>query len=569
MVNLRRRSLLFLASGLALVSFFLCWLAPAPARADVGVQPVLPGGSSLQPGEETSIQMAVEVVTMNIRAATEADNALLQLATKYYGFQSYPVWYPGVAEVEADFMMKNPTSQAVSMDAWFPLASALENVDWSFNPGEIVPRIESFRVSVGGNPVDYAVSELPNPQGADKPPLPWASFPVTFPGEKETAIHVSYMLPLQPSVKGHEMAVYYILQTGAGWAGPIGQAELIVNLPYPASPETLAGMRKLYLPPMNVGQQSTGVPSGAVLDGNQARWTWKDFEPGPEDDFAAWLLQPVKWQELEAARRAVQSDPQDGQAWLGLASVYYSLSLSWNNAPLFFSPFYLPQCLEAYQKAADLLPEHPAAHAGLALLTLAQYLPEKNAPSEVIQLVQEEYQTAKELDAGNPALMKAAGASSGLLASLEKAFFAYYYNDATATVEAATQAVHHATYTAEATLRSAAFTAKAIRMACWATAGAECTATASPTATHTPNPTFTATPIPESTLTLTHSPKPTLTSTPVQPVTPQPSRITPTTTTEAKGQVQSGVIILVASAVGLVVAGYLVYQKLRGGTGRK
>ena len=202
-------------------------------------------------------------------SATEADNALVKLAPKTYGFQFNPVWFPGIAEVEADFTMKNPTSEAVSMTVWFPLASALENADWNFNPGEIVPRIESFQVSVDGNPLDYTVSELPNPKGADKPPLPWASFPVTFPGEKETVIHVSYMLPLQPSVKGNEMALYYIFQTGAGWAGPIGQAELILNLPYPASEETLAGMHKLYLPPMNVGQKSADVPSGAVLEGTR------------------------------------------------------------------------------------------------------------------------------------------------------------------------------------------------------------------------------------------------------------------------------------------------------------
>ena len=94
MINLRRGSLLILAGSLALGCVLAGLLAPVPTWADVGVQPVLPGGSSLQPGEETPIQMAAEVVTMNIRAATEADNALLQLATKYYGFQSYPVWYP-------------------------------------------------------------------------------------------------------------------------------------------------------------------------------------------------------------------------------------------------------------------------------------------------------------------------------------------------------------------------------------------------------------------------------------------------------------------------------------------
>jgi hypothetical protein len=258
--------------------------------------------------------MEAEVVTMNIRLGTEADNALVTLAPKSYILQRYPVWFPAIAEMEADFTMKNPTSAAVGLTDWFPLASALEIVDWNLTPSEIVPRIESFQVNVDGNPVDYAVRLLPNPQGADKHFLPWASFPVTFPGGKGTNIHVSYKLPLQPSISGIEMTLYYIYQTGAGWVGPIGQAELILNLPYPALAETLAGIPadSLRMPPYYRPSRRADLPSGVVLEGNQARWKWKDFEPGPGDDFAVWLLQPSKWQKLEAARAAVQANPEDG-----------------------------------------------------------------------------------------------------------------------------------------------------------------------------------------------------------------------------------------------------------------
>jgi cell division septation protein DedD len=556
---------------LVLGSVLIGLLAPLPVRADVGVQPVLPGGSSIQPEGETPIQMAAEVVVINVRSATEADNALVTLAPKYYGFQWDPVWFPGIAEVEADFTMKNPTSETVSMTAWFPLASALENVDWNFNLGEIVPRIESFLVSVDGNPLDYAVSELPNPQGAEKLPLPWASFPVTFPGEVETIIHVSYKLPLQPSIKGSEMALYYIFQTGAGWAGPIGQAELVLNLPYPASEETLAGMHKLYLPPMSVGQVSTGVPSGAVLNGNQARWTWKDFEPDPDDDFAVWLLQPGKWQELATARAAVQANPEDGQAWLDLASAYHSLSLTGNNAPLLFNPFYLQPGLEAYQKAVDLLPEYPAAHTGLALLTLAPYMASKNAPPEVIQFVQDELKIAIELEVKNPDRAIEAGITSR---RLEDVLSVYFYNDATATVDAATRAVFNATATVRATLDYATTTAvakaKATYIVCWATAGGQCLTT-SPTATLSPRPTLPATPIPST----TPQPSPatptkelTLTATPVPSTTPQPVPTTTPTNAESTGSGQSPVIIVAAGVLGLVVVGYLASKRWRKSEGK-
>jgi tetratricopeptide (TPR) repeat protein len=498
-------------------------LVPSLVRADVGVQPVLPGGSSIKPEDETPIQMAAEIVTMNIRPATEADNALVQLNPESYGYEFRPVWYAAIAEVEADFTMRNPTSELVSMTVWFPLASALENADWQLNPDEIVPRIESFQVSVDDNPVDYAVSELPNPKGTDKPPLPWASFPVTFPDEKVTVIHVSYMLPLQPTPKGNDMALYYIFQTGAGWAGAIEQAELVLNLPYPASTETLADTRKLDLPPMNAGQISAGTLSEAMLEGNQARWTWKEFEPGPEDDFSVWLLQPTKWQELETARAAVQTNPEDGQTWLDLASTYHSLSVTDRNFPLLFGASYLPQAIEAYQKAADLLPEHPAPHAGLALLTLAPYMKEKNAPPEVIQFVQEEYEIATALEAKNPTLALETGTTHWLLSWLEEALYSYDYNNATATAESAAWSTEFAKETTDAALQE------------------------TPSATLTQKLTLTATPIPST----TH----------------QPTVTTPPTIAETTNNEQSPVIFVLAGGIGLVIVGYLSLKRLRKSTG--
>jgi len=551
--------------GLVLVLVLINLLAPSSTvRADIGPQPVLPGGSSIKPGEETPIQMVAEIVVMNVRTATEADNNLLKLNPHIYGF-SQPSWYTVIADVEADFTMQNPTSESVRMTVWFPLASALENAGWSSGrPGEIAPRIETFQVSVGGNPLDYTVSKLPNPSGADKPPLPWASFPVTFPAQEETIIHVSYMLPLQPAHTGNEVALYYVFQTGAGWAGSIGQAELIVNLPYPASTETLAGKRKTYSRVISHPILEP-LPSGAVLEGNQARWTWKDFEPGPENDFEIWLLRPGKWEELEAARAAVEAHPEDGQAWLDLASTYHSLSLYWTNVYLLFSPSYLQPCLEAYQKASELLPEHPAPHVALGLFTLVPYLSEKDAPPEVIQFVQGELQIARELEASNPSLTNKAGISSD---NLENALRDYFYNDATATVDAVNRAVYDATQTAEATInyatraawaveKAAGLASRATEMACWAIAEADCTATAPPTTTLTSKPTLTATPFPSAT------PQPLPTTLPTS------SPTTSMLTAETRGDGRGLVIIVIAIVISLVVVGYLALIRSRNREGEK
>lgn len=492
-----RRRLFPLVFILLPLSLLLALAVPAPVQANVGPQPILPGGSSLQPGEGTPIQMVAEVVTMNIRQATAADNTLVKLAPQTYALQYDTVWYPGIAEVQAQFRMHNPTGAALSLKVWFPLASALETVSWRLErPGEIVPSLVDFQVAVDGAPVAHALSQLPNPQGAALQPLPWASFPVTFPARADTLIQVSYLLPLQPGVVGNEMIVYYIFQTGAGWAGSIAQAELVLNLPYPASPGTLADIPpgSLVLPPLNISDRPASLPANLVLNGNQARWTMQDFEPGPEDDFSLYLLRIDKWNELQSRRAAVQADPQDGQAWLDLASLYYSLSYGYNLTPLLFRATYIPPAVQAFQKAAELLPAHPLPHAGLAILTLAPYLQDKNAPAQALQTFHQEYQLANDLAAQNPSLAQ----KSDLLHDLEVALERYNTNPATVTLEAATRIVQGATETVLATLvyetRLAGEHAKATHLACWVASGALCTATWTSTATRVA--TLTLTPAP-------------------------------------------------------------------------
>ncbi len=460
------KSKLILILGLFLALTFLLSHSFS-ALADVGVRPILPGGSSLLPEDSTPIQMAAEIVTMNVRPATESDNAIIQLNPNAYGLQIQSIWYPMVAEVQAVFTMTNPTSEDVSLNAWFPLASALENVSWELNPDEIVPRILSFQVAADGAPIDYSVSELPNPKGADKPDLPWASFPVTFPAGTDTIIQVDYLFPLQPSVKGRELALYYIFQTGAGWDGPIGKADLVLNLPYPASEGTLAQFDPTnFSLPYSMSGPKNLLSLDATLDGNQARWTWSEFEPGPEDDFAIWLADPVLLQQLESARSAVQANPQDGAAWLELARAYRSLGTGAWGLPTVFAGSYLTPGVEAYQQAAELLPDHPEPHAGIAMLSLAPYMNNVSAPSEVMGLVQEQLLLARELEAAHPDLAEQAQVSSMMV---DDALNNYFYK-ITAT------AVSGATSTVEARQTE--------------------NAAASPTPTSTPTPFATTTPVP-------------------------------------------------------------------------
>jgi hypothetical protein len=502
--------------GLPMILVFLLFTLSCPAQADVGVRPILPGGSSIEPQDQTPIQMSSELVTMDVRMATESDNAIIQLNPDAYGLQFQPVWFPMVAEVHAVFTMTNPTTSDVSLDAWFPLASALESVDWEINPDEIVPRIQGFQVAVNGVPLDYSVTDLPNPKGSDRPPLPWASFPVTFPAGSDTIIQVDYLIPLQPSVKGRELALYYIFQTGAGWDGPIGKAELVLNLPYPASEGSLARIDPTHLQiPYSMAGPENLLSLNATLDGSQARWTWTDFEPGPQDDFAIWLADLLLYQQLESARAAIEASPQDGQAWLELARTYRSLGTGAWGLPTVFAGSYLTPGVEAYQKAAELLPDHPEPHAGIAMLSLAPYMDNVSAPSEVMGLVQEQLLLARQLESAHPNLAEQAQVSSMMV---DDALNNYFYK-ITAT------AITGGTATAQARQTEAAVT---------------------PTITDTPTP------------------FPTATSVPGASYTPYPPPVTPTVlpTAQPAASTVPGGLVLVIEIVIFAIVGLLVYRFL-------
>jgi hypothetical protein len=138
---------------------------------------------------------------------------------------------------------------------------------------------------------------------------------------------------------------------------------------------------------------------------------------------------------------------------------------------------------------------------------------DKNAPPEVIQSVQDEFQIARELEAKNPSLAKEAGISYWMFL-LEDALSIYFHNDATATPQSAAWSTDWAKETVEAALLE--------------------------TPSAMPNK------------------KLTLTATPIPSTTPQPPPITAETT----GNGLSPVIIVAAGVIGLVVVGYLALKRL-------
>ncbi|MEW6288036.1 MAG: hypothetical protein AB1509_17635, partial [Chloroflexota bacterium] len=158
----------------------------------------------------------------------------------------------------------------------------------------------------------------------------------------------------------------YIFHTGEGWKDTIGRADLIVRLPYEASPQNV------------ILGETTGwseTTPGGRMDGNEIRWRFDDFEPTRENDFEISLVMPSVWQKVLNERTNVAANPNDGEAWGRLGKLY--------KEAFFYRRGFRQDAggeelyrlsVEAYEKAVALLPDDGLWHAGFAdLLAVHAY----------------------------------------------------------------------------------------------------------------------------------------------------------------------------------------------------
>jgi len=193
----------------------------------------------------------------------------------------------------------------------------------------------------------------------------WATFAVTFPPKKDVILQVSYVL----SATGYdpEATFYYVLQTGAGWKDKIGQADLVVRLPFTVTEDNL------FLGNYSGGGQPEAIQAKPKLVGNTAQWQLKNVEPTEKDNLIVTVLDPTVWQTILGAQAASKAKPNDGQAWVALARAYrnavYIKYEPSENTGRFITP-----TLAAYEKAIGLLPKSAEARVEYAT-ALSQFRP--------------------------------------------------------------------------------------------------------------------------------------------------------------------------------------------------
>lgn len=351
-----------IAAITALASLFLL---PMPAQADIAPPEQAPG-SNIQPARATQVQMAAERVVIEILRVKGARDTGLP-----------------VANVVASFTMRNTGSAAETMTVRFPLSDPSGQGDGFGGHPEIAQVI----VTVNGKRTPTRVVTTPNPRGESEPPIRWAAFDVTFPPGEDVAIDVQYTLQSTGYMPYGRFK--YILETGAGWQGPIGLATFVLKLPYPANEENVV-----------LGQST---PGGQFF-GDEVRWMFKDIEPTEQDNFYVTVLAPSVWERILEARRRAEAAPKSATAWRELAQAYLS-AIFGKYGPEIGTNF-VPLIEEAYRRAQENDPTSAQLHAEWAQTLLSLYPPIFELDPTIVEKIFAALKAAFERDPSNPLAQK-------------------------------------------------------------------------------------------------------------------------------------------------------------------
>jgi len=318
----------------------LLGLSPSPALADAA-PPWTAQGGAVTPGEEpTHVTMISETVTLIVEPLVPADPDTARADERM------------VAHVEATFLMHNQGTETEALDVWFPTTSR-DDYGWDFSYPD---PIETFRAWVNGEPAE--VAEAP---GQDSHATTWATWPVTFPPGEDVRLRVTY--DTHPIGWGPWGSLPYVLETGAGWRGPIGEGTITFRLPYEVTPMNvqLAEIREAYTGPDR--------PFEIIVDGTDVSWHFTDLEPersehpwsmtGREtDNPTLTLLAPAVWAEIEAAQAHAEAHPDSVEAHLRLAEAlergtYRKAAIFYNEA----NTLLIERTDVAYRRALELAPD--------------------------------------------------------------------------------------------------------------------------------------------------------------------------------------------------------------------
>jgi hypothetical protein len=223
----------------------LALITVCSALPDVAPNPVPRAGETLAPRKTTAVEMSAETV----RIALQEDTA----------------------RVEASFTLLNTSPEREELEVGFPTAAQPKNYTWSSKEGMNVTEwgpmsIKDFTAKVDG----VEVKAVPKPATGKSAYNGWICWPIAFDANQKRTVEVRYSVNTRDDNYSEPSAllnrqVTYILKTGAGWKGNIGEAVIILNL------EGMSGENIVRAAP-----EATEKGKGSWT------WTMKDFEPNAD-----------------------------------------------------------------------------------------------------------------------------------------------------------------------------------------------------------------------------------------------------------------------------------------------
>jgi len=332
-----------LTTSISLTAMLLC-AALTAVSADIA-PPLQPPGANPAPleYENTFVDMGYELVKIYVEDTSNL----------YYTDNSIDTVN---ARVTALFIMGNQSETAETLQVLFPL----NNMDGRGDDGFSYPEIQNLEIAVNEDPVSWAEKTTPNPRGSDDPEIKWAEFEVEFPSGEPTIIVIEY--DLQSTGWFPEATFHYILETGGGWYGPIGEAHIDLILPYEASVENV-----LFGDPDSEYYWQITSPA-AVFEGNEVHWEYTNLEPDAEDNWEATIIAPPIWEPILDLRERIAQG--DGSAYAEITNLYDDLYLGHGIRQ--GTEGLILKNYEAYQKALEFDPKNDDVLARFAdfMLTL-------------------------------------------------------------------------------------------------------------------------------------------------------------------------------------------------------
>lgn len=293
--------------------------------------PEPPPGSSVGAGDpSTYVQMVSESVLMEI---ADLDGSSPPDETMHFAFDMM------VGHVQASFNMVNQGTAVETLDVRFPLGSP------DAFPG--ISTIKNFTATVDGQ---VAVTQTIEQKGEWDAMIPWATWQATFAPGQTVVLGVDY--DVNPEGYAPWGAFTYILETGAGWYGSIGEGKITFRLPYQVN--------DLNTIPGNAWDSEEGhLMPAYTISGTDIIWQFTDLEPTRDSNLYFTVLPPAMWARFQQAQASVEANPDSTDAQLELARALHNLlSFKYGLEAMGSSVTWARQSTDAYKHALKLAPDN-------------------------------------------------------------------------------------------------------------------------------------------------------------------------------------------------------------------